>query len=278
MADRPVSTPASLLPREHGAWGLLLQPFAAGAIVSAQWSWLLIPALAMLLSGFMLREPLVVLARQAFVWRTRNPAAARALRWAVWESVCLAACFYWLSHGVPLAPLTAFVAAGGLLTLAAVWMTIRNRQRSRTFQMASAAALGWSAPFAILVSSGSIPAWSWLLWGLLTLHGVASILIVHLRLDRRAAARTNAPPATPRAHYAIQALQLPVAAAAASQHPLLLVPPVFSILANLLELRRLSSDAGLRESLNRVGMRTLVNSLVHLALTILCLWPVAHAG
>jgi hypothetical protein len=264
------------MPREHGAWGLLLQPFVAGAILSGNCAWLFVPALGLILAGFILREPLVILARQRFVWRTRNPLTTQAVRWLLLELAIFLGCCAWLSRGVPLKALAGFVAGGGLLTLVAVWMTIRNRQRSRTFQMVSAAGLGATAPFAALVCTGGIPSWAWILWAMLTLHGVASILVVHLRLEQRASSRFKPTSDTRIASYAIQSLQIPAGAFLALFDPLLVVPPVFSAVANFLELGRLDSENGLREPLTRVGIRTLTLSLLHMALTIACLWPAAH--
>ena len=61
------------LPREHGAWGMLLQPFAAAAVVAAEWTPALGAALGAMLAVFLAREPLLVLARQRWVWREPRP-------------------------------------------------------------------------------------------------------------------------------------------------------------------------------------------------------------
>ena len=81
---RPVTASASAIaptPREHGAWELLLQPFVAAAILAGFWHWLLLPTLALVLLGFLLKEPLVVLARQRWVWRSPDQQTPVAWRW-----------------------------------------------------------------------------------------------------------------------------------------------------------------------------------------------------
>ena len=93
------------LPREHGAWGLLLQPFAAGAILANHWTWHMFAALGLVLCGFLLREPLTILARQRFVWRTLNPQTAAAARWCAAESAAALLCLALLVPTAPLAPM-----------------------------------------------------------------------------------------------------------------------------------------------------------------------------
>lgn len=276
MAE-PVNRPQpSLWPREHGAWGLLLQPFLAGAVLAGHWTWLLLPALGAILLGFALREPLVILARQAFVWRDRNPLTPRAFRWLTCELAGLAVCFSLLARHVPPAILAAYAAVGAALTSLAVWVTIRNRQRSRLFQAASAAALGSTALFAAAVSTGTIPGWAWILWAVLSLHGVAAILVVHARLERRIGLRSATPLSSMGRQYAYQFTQIPAAAALAFLHPALALPPLFTLAVHILELRRLSSPNALGEPLTRVGLRTLTFAILHLLLAMTCCWFFSH--
>jgi hypothetical protein len=273
------STPALEipLPREHGAWGLLLQPFVAGAVLAGTASWHLLPALLLVTLGFTIREPLVVIARQLFVWRQRQPHTVPAIRWLALELLLLLACAFTLRNAVPPRLLASLLLAGALLTLGVIWVTIRNRQRGVLFQAGSAVALGASAPFAVLVARGHLPPWVWPLWAILSLHGIASILVVHTRLQARTASRGGPPPAPRNGPLLLQSLQLLPAAALALLDPLLLLPPLFSLLANLLELLRLRRPAALSEPLVRVGLRTLALSIAHLLVTIACLWPAARS-
>lgn len=157
-------------------------------------------------------------------------------------------------------------------------MMIRNRQRSRLFQTASAVAMGSTALLAVSVSRETIPIWTWVLCGVLSLHGVFAILVVHARLERRVAARNECADPRFRRHYVTQFVQIPLAGSLATIHPALIIPPLFSFCAHFLELRRLNSAPGLREPLTIVGFRTLGFALIHLALSIVSLWPMAHGG
>ena len=261
------------LPREHGAWGLLLQPFVASVILARQLDWLLLPALALALLGFVLREPLVILSRQRWVWRTRNPQTSSAARWVVWESAGILLCLLIIGRHAPLSELLALAGIALVLILIAVWCAVKNLQRSIALQIVSAAGLGSTALLAALVLTGTIPAWAWKLWALLTSHGVATILVVHARLRLRVAARAS-DGGSPRASaFAAQGLQFVVAAVAvATSAVVVAVPLVFSALVNTLELLRLSAGRGLTESLTRVGYRTLIVSLVHMGFAIAVLW------
>jgi hypothetical protein len=253
-----------------------VQPFLAAAILAGRWDWRLIPALGFVLLGFVLREPCLVLARQSFVWRHRHPSTIVARRWMAAELALLALCATFLVPRIPASWLAGFSAAGAAFTAAAVWMTLRNRQRNRWFQAASAVAMGSTAPFAALCATGRLSSWVWLLWAQLALHAVASILIVHARLESRAAGRSVAAAPTPPAW---DLALLPLAGLGfAWFHPALAVPPIVSAAALALELRLMASPAGLREPLTRVGIRTLLVSLTHMAVTIAALWPLARMG
>jgi hypothetical protein len=249
------------LPREHGAWGLLLQPFFAGAILAREWNWLLLPALGLVLFGFLLREPLIVLARQRFVWRAYNSQSTVALRWLLAEAAGATLCLALLIAQRPLAAVAALTAAAALLTLLAVWLTIKNKQRSIWLQLLSAAGLGTTALLAILASTGAIPAWAWPLWAVLTLHGASSILTIHARLALK---RTpgGKPPLTA---YTTPLLSVALAFVAPA-------PMLFSAAANVWELLRLRRPATLMEPLKQVGFRALAVSITHSILAVAAFW------
>src|SRR5579883_1628109 len=80
------------VPREHGATAMLLIPFFAAAILLRQFYWTEIVALAAVVCAFAIKDPLVVLARQRFVWKQEHAETKPALRSAVLEFVLLAAC------------------------------------------------------------------------------------------------------------------------------------------------------------------------------------------
>lgn len=255
------------LPREHGAWGLLLQPFAAASILAGTWNWLLLPALLSVLLVFLVREPILVLARQRYLWREQKPASAAARRWLLAELLLLAACAVPLAAALSWPLLAALGAMAGLLTAAAVWMTLRNRQRSALLQTVSA--LGLSAS-AVLPAALAWPApWLWPVWGLHALHATGGIFAVHARLELRT--RQNPPPSLPVARFAVALAAAAALAAMLAARYGYAIPLAVSALANASELARLRRPDALREPLPRVGLRNLGLSLAFTAVVIAAL-------
>lgn len=254
----------------------MLQPFAAAALLAARWDWLLLPALLLVLAAFLIREPLTVLARYRWAGH-RKVEIQRITRWLAVECVAILICFGICARYLSWMPLLILTAIGIVLTATSVWFALHNRQRSVGLQLVAVAGLSSSAFMASLAATREIPAWTWLLWGVLTLHGAVSVLCVHARLQMRiAGARPiSGSPRRP----ALQGTCLQFLAAvpvAALGSPLLALPIVFSGVVHAFELLRLSSAANVRERLQRVGFRMLGISLAHMALTILVLWPLAQ--
>lgn len=275
IAIRPSAKPP--LPREHGAWGLALQPFAAAAILTWRWDWLLIPALLLVLLGFLIREPLTVIARQRRAVAPATPASQVAMRWLAIESAGIAVSFAIALAALPWRPLCILVAMGFALTLISVWFAVRNRQRSVGLQIAAVAGLGSSAFVAALAATRTIPEWAWLLWAILTLHGVVSVLCVHARLEIRTRAADPASPDPRRAAAYATLLQLAMTLSVALGGGIgLALPLLFSSLTHVFELTRMANSKHVRERLQRVGWRLLSVSLAHMALTIGGIWPLVE--
>jgi hypothetical protein len=263
-----------ILPREHGAWGILLIPFVAACILARSWNWLLLPAAFAMLLVFVIREPLLILARQAWVWRDRRPETKKACRLLLWEMLLLAACAGVLLSAVSVQALLLLGSLAAVMTLIAVWMTLNNRQRSVALQSASAFGLASSALFAALVIQNRIPGWATLLWGLMAAHSLATILVVHARLARMASAKRTTPlPQSPvKTAWGAQWAQMIAGAGAAAFDWKLALPLWFSAVANGADLARSAGGRAPAEPLRRVGLRALAVSLLHGALTVAVLW------
>lgn len=191
---------SGLIPREHGAWAMLLQPFIAALIIYHRWNWEILPALAAVILVFLARDPLTVLARQKWVWKTEHPETQTAKRYLAIELPLLAVVGAALSMHWPLWILGLLgIGAAGLTSLA-VLMTVKNRQRTVWLQALSAAGLSSSALAACLAISTSLPVWVWWLWALHAAHFLAAILVVHTRLEARIAYRKFGPELTPAFH------------------------------------------------------------------------------
>ncbi len=266
-----------MLPREHGAWGLLFQPFVAGAVLGGAPASLLAPAAVLLLAGFALRTPLLEILRVRLRGRAGASELRTALLWCAAEAALLAAALWRLWPRLAPAWRLGMCLGGATFTLLAMWIGWRNWQRSRVFQSASAAVLALSAPFAIHLGQGSVPLWGWMLWLVFVLHGAVAIQLVHERLERRVAARAAssvAPDST--AFLGAVCAQLAAGAVLASLDWRWLLPPLFSSLYALAEWRTLLRHEALREPLARVGWRTLSLSVQHLAISIAAFWPTAR--
>ncbi len=268
-----------MLPREHGAWGLVLLPFAAGALLGRLRAGLWPPAVLLLLAGLAIRAPLLELAREV-TRRGGDPRRIRtALAWVAGEALLIgvSAVRLWprLSPGWRVG-----VLGGGILfTLVAVVVALGNRQRSSLFQTVSAAALALAAPLAVQLALGFVPFWGWALWLVFLLHGACSIHLVHQRLARRVAARNGTHTLVDsRALLVAIVSQLAGGVVLALSEPLWLLAPAFSSAFASAEWRSLKRLDRLREPLTRVGWRLVALSAVHLLITVSSFWTVARAG
>lgn len=261
-----------LIPREHGAWGMLLQPFVAAAILSRQWTWLFVPALLSVLIVFIMREPMLILARQHSVWREPRPESVLARRNMVWETVLLALCGLVLLTQVPLAVLGVLGAIAAVLSAFALYMTLRNKQRSVLLQSASAFGLSSSALLAGQVGRGTLMEYAtWEIWAILSLHFLTGIFLVHARLDKR----TGKPTAAQMQRYAWLCIALSFACGAAGYTlgVARILPPLWlSAAISIGELWWIGRPQSLKEPLKRVGLRALTASLIHTVVTIVALW------
>lgn len=181
------------LPREHGAWGMLLQPFFGALLALRGVAWPVWPALACVLLVFLVREPLIVLARQRWIWREPHPETRQARQTVAVEVALLVAAAGALLFAWPFWWLAALGSAAVLLTALAVYITVRNRQRAVWFQALSAAGLSGSCLAACLAVTGEIPVWCWWWWALHAIHFLTGILVVHVRLETRILAHSGKP-------------------------------------------------------------------------------------
>lgn len=260
-----------LLPREHGAWGMLLVPFVAACLIAWQWKGALLLALCAVLIVFAAREPLIVLVRQRWLWRDPHPETELARRTLLWEMPLLAICGVWLAASAPIVPLAVLGLMAAGLTAIAVWMTLRNRQRSVLLQAASAFGLGSSSLLVSLVCTGRVETWAWWLWVFSSLHALSGVLTVHARLDHMASQRNaKLGEQAQRMHRTavIAALaQCVVAAGAMSLDWRFALPLALSGVVHLVELARIQKP----EPLKRVGFRALGMSLIHATVAVMAL-------
>jgi hypothetical protein len=166
----------------------------------------------------------------------------------------------------------------------AVWVNVRNRQRSEWFQTATGAALTATSLVPCVVVLGGIPRWGWLLWLLCALQATASIFVVHARLDARvaskrndtriAARKTEMPALANRRATFVSAAALWAAAAIFAYFGFVWIAAALLIAgaAYFWELRRQRGPGSLQMPLTRIGKQSLALSAVYGALVIAGLW------
>ena len=271
----PAKTPPqNVIPREHGATAMLLTPFFAAAILLRRPYWTEFVALAAIAGAFALKDPLVVLARQRFVWKQEHIETAQAGWKAAFLAVLLVCCGIVLFLARDWRPFLPFVIGGAAFTALAVTVNVRNKQRSRLFQVASALALSATCLLACISAIDRIPEWAWLLWILCALQAAAGIFVVHARLEARIAARTEkAQGGSRQAAFLAQAI-LAVAALffLLTARLWLAAALILTAACYLAELRRQKDPASLQVPLKRVGLQALAQSTVYTCIIIFGLW------
>lgn len=273
LAPGAHATQPGFFPREHGATAMLLTPFCAAAVLARVLRWQEAPALVAVVCVFMAKDPLVVLARQRWVWKQWHAETAAAIRWVAVELAVMSACgIALLATGPWPAYLVLFGGAAAFSALA-VWVTVRNGQRGVAFQVASAVALTSTSLTAALAATGGIPPWCWWLWGLTAAQSAAGIFTVHARLEARVAARraANANSRGPAIFFSALLGAAGIAAAAAAR-PWVGAALLLATAGYAAELLRQRSATALRMPLTRVGIQMLALSLTYGAMVVRGLW------
>jgi len=176
---------ALILPREHGAWGLLLVPMVTGAGVALHHASQIFPLILLLtaaLALFWLRTPLESLLGTSAM-RAQTLEESHTLRSAVVLLAGIAAValagLLWAGRNFDLWPLGAAVA--GAFVLQAVLKRLSRRTRMLS-EMIGAIGLTAAAPAAYYVIAGEFNTTAWTLWFVNLLFAGDQIHYVQLRI------------------------------------------------------------------------------------------------
>lgn len=258
---------------------MLLEPFLGSWIALKTFAWPVLPALAAVLLMFVIREPLLVLARQRWVWRELKPETAAARRRLAFQLAGLLAAGASLLAAWPWWIVIVIGAAAGALTAVAVWVTVHNHQRKVWFQALSATGLSSSCIPASLALTGAIPSWCWWWWALHAAHFLAGILVVHLRLEARIQARKSPAGLAPayramrRAAAAVAvALMAAGAALAFFGQPYYALAMLFSGIVHLHGAFSAHTATSVARPMASVGKRALAVSIAFTMLMIAAVW------
>lgn len=255
------------MPREHGAWAMLLIPFVSALLLARRLTWETLPAAVAVVGMFLVREPLVVL------WRGFGETqAARAS--LAWYGPAIALSGTWLAWRLPWKPLAALGLMAAALLAVSTHLVANNQRRSVLLQLCSAAGLNASAAVGWLAVRQEIETPVLWLWGLQFAHSAASLLTIHARLEARIAARRkqDVDRLRSQAGWAQGFLVLAAVFTAALGGPLLSLALLFSGFVHTRDLLRMRNPEFLATPLTRVGLRELAISGVFSALVLVGLW------
>jgi hypothetical protein len=172
---------------------MLLFPLVSAVVLTRVWTWNFVPAVVAALAVFLLREPLVVAARQRYLWKETRPETAVAGRSLLVFGALLAVSGLWLAAVAPLNWLLALGLAAAALTVLYLYGALHNLQRSPLLQIAGAIGLTSSALLPYLAASHPPDRTLLLLVAAHVVHSAGSVLVVHARLEAARAMKANAP-------------------------------------------------------------------------------------
>jgi hypothetical protein len=195
-----------MIPREHGAWVMIILPFVAAALAAGDWQHLrTLAAFLAVLALFLLRLPLLWLTRSAVECEPR-PAAEGAAQphgeivrrsLLVYGLIALLCALHLIST-LPWHLLVAAAAAPIILLAATLHPWLQQRQHAAWFEIGSVPALTSSALTGYLAASGALRLAALLIWLLFTVQLGLSVLAVRAHLNFSTAAKSTV---TPRAGF-----------------------------------------------------------------------------
>lgn len=275
VAVRPSNRSKVYLPREHGATAMLLTPIFGLAILARTWHWSELAVLTAAFAAIAAKDPAVLLVRQRFVWKQRSPDLPAAIRWFAGWSVLLIASVAVLLATWPLRAFLAMSAGIAAFGCLAVFVNVKNRQRSTLFQIASAAALTSTSLATCIAATGSVAPWCWWFWALIAMQASAGILVVHARLDARIAQRKNLAANRQFRRAAETALVLLLCAAVTAamlKNVWIALALALAALGYACDLMRQKRSSSLQMPLTTVGLQALTLSILYSGLLIAGLW------
>lgn len=176
-----------LLPREHGAWGIVLIPFLTAAAITKQLTPEVLLALVAVLLVFIGRYPLELLLIPVANHRAGHPARQRV--WLSFWVYALAAAVtgFVLVAVYELYALLWLALLGGLFFALRVWQGRHGADRDMVAEVFGSVGLTLSALVAWVAATGGVDSTGWLVWILHAAFFGSGIVYVKSRIRTRLA-------------------------------------------------------------------------------------------
>ena len=174
------------LPREHGAWAVLLIPLFVAMGVAGQWGVRSSLLLGAVLSLYLARYPLVLWARSRFEMFPEKGLSILS----VWLAIGLGLGAV-LTFNYRLYLLVPFAVVGALFLLVHLMLVRYRNERTIVGEFLGIGALTLTAPAAFYAVTGSVAARAFLLWFVNVAYFGASVFYVKMRVADRS--RTEKP-------------------------------------------------------------------------------------
>ncbi len=184
MASRSWFRRRIAVPGEHGSWALFLGPLVigivAGGAVRVPTIYLVVAALA----GFMVRQPITMLAKVRAGRRPESDAPAARFWIVVYGTIAALHIGGLVARGFGE---VLYLALPGVPVFAWYLHLVMHRQERRQMliEVLATGALALSAPAALWIGRGDAVAEGWMLWALCWVGYGSEIVHTYLRLDQR---------------------------------------------------------------------------------------------
>ncbi len=172
-----------IMPAEHGGWFLWIGPFLLGALAALQFRADLVLLLALIVNGYLLRQPLIILVKALTGRRARADAPLAFKVLAALGGIAALLFLLLLLRGSTFLVWLA-LPAGPVLALQ-LWLVSRRQERQMGIELVGSGVLALAAPAAYWVGRGATASEGWWLWALSWIYNASAILYVYLRLKQR---------------------------------------------------------------------------------------------
>lgn len=188
MPAKANSAASWLLPREHGAWGIVLVPYLTAVAVAGRWSAAaIVVGLAAVLLAFIARYPLELLLVPGLYRRAGSPARARVKKFAWGYALAATGLGLWLVLARDLYLLLPLGALAALLFLLHLRRGQEGEDRSWTAELLGTTGLTLSGLAGWIIATGGLDKTGLVVWLLNCTYFCAGIVYVKSRIRSRLA-------------------------------------------------------------------------------------------